>query len=189
MIFLRDRKLLFFKPRKTAGTSFEIALSRHAGPQDIVTPLVLGDELLRRKLGGHPPVNWADLDQEAAFEALIAQKAGDADTDQVLFSVKHARYVHHITPAKFAERAGEAELKEATVVTMARHPYEVLASQIRYFKRFQKRPESFEELAELYGDRFFTNLPYYHYKQRYLCLLYTSPSPRDRTRSRMPSSA
>ena len=25
--------------------------------------------------------------------------------------------------------------------------------------------------------------------QHYLCLLYTSPSPRDRTRSRMPSSA
>ena len=26
-------------------------------------------------------------------------------------------------------------------------------------------------------------------KEQYLCLLYTSPSPRDRTRSRMPSSA
>ena len=26
-------------------------------------------------------------------------------------------------------------------------------------------------------------------KEGYLCLLYTSPSPRDRTRSRMPSSA
>ena len=26
-------------------------------------------------------------------------------------------------------------------------------------------------------------------KQQYVCLLYTSPSPRDRTRSRMPSSA
>ena len=26
-------------------------------------------------------------------------------------------------------------------------------------------------------------------KKRYSCLLYTSPSPRDRTRSRMPSSA
>ena len=25
--------------------------------------------------------------------------------------------------------------------------------------------------------------------QQYICLLYTSPSPRDRTRSRMPSSA
>ena len=30
-----------------------------------------------------------------------------------------------------------------------------------------------------------TNLPFY----TYTCLLYTSPSPRDRTRSRMPSSA
>ena len=27
------------------------------------------------------------------------------------------------------------------------------------------------------------------FKQAYNCLLYTSPSPRDRTRSRMPSSA
>ena len=27
------------------------------------------------------------------------------------------------------------------------------------------------------------------YDDRYICLLYTSPSPRDRTRSRMPSSA
>ena len=29
----------------------------------------------------------------------------------------------------------------------------------------------------------------YRQLQRYVCLLYTSPSPRDRTRSRMPSSA
>ena len=28
-----------------------------------------------------------------------------------------------------------------------------------------------------------------HFPMSYLCLLYTSPSPRDRTRSRMPSSA
>ena len=30
---------------------------------------------------------------------------------------------------------------------------------------------------------------YVKYTQNYICLLYTSPSPRDRTRSRMPSSA
>ena len=30
---------------------------------------------------------------------------------------------------------------------------------------------------------------FYVWVPRYLCLLYTSPSPRDRTRSRMPSSA
>ena len=33
--------------------------------------------------------------------------------------------------------------------------------------------------------KYFANLPY----QLLPCLLYTSPSPRDRTRSRMPSSA
>ena len=32
-------------------------------------------------------------------------------------------------------------------------------------------------------------LPTLHYRQLRGCLLYTSPSPRDRTRSRMPSSA
>ena len=33
------------------------------------------------------------------------------------------------------------------------------------------------------------NIPYYASSSYYGCLLYTSPSPRDRTRSRMPSSA
>ena len=32
-------------------------------------------------------------------------------------------------------------------------------------------------------------LDYNAYINTYICLLYTSPSPRDRTRSRMPSSA
>ena len=43
----------------------------------------------------------------------------------------------------------------------------------------------YEDARELvYG------MPYSEWKQKYQsCLLYTSPSPRDRTRSRMPSSA
>ena len=44
---------------------------------------------------------------------------------------------------------------------------------------------------ELFYTQFFNDFPN-ELKQRYnviICLLYTSPSPRDRTRSRMPSSA
>ena len=43
---------------------------------------------------------------------------------------------------------------------------------------------AFEEILEGFGDTFVltSGLPI-------ICLLYTSPSPRDRTRSRMPSSA
>ena len=48
-----------------------------------------------------------------------------------------------------------------------------------------------EQLSNFYPDiqneKFISRFAVYH--QRYSCLLYTSPSPRDRTRSRMPSSA
>ena len=40
------------------------------------------------------------------------------------------------------------------------------------------------EIAEIYTDAFLEDLQLLN-----ICLLYTSPSPRDRTRSRMPSSA
>lgn len=168
MIYLRDRKLLFFKPYKTAGTSFEIALSRHAGQQDIVTPLVLGDELLRRKLGGQKPANWAEREIEAAFEAAVAKRSEGDDPDQRLFNPKTSRYFHHMTPNVFAMRAGEQVLQEATVVTMCRHPYEVLISQMFYFQRFRKMKEGVEDLLDRFAERVVTNVDFYHYKRRYL---------------------
>ena len=39
MILLHHPPLIFLKPHKVAGTSFEIALSRFAGPHDIITPI------------------------------------------------------------------------------------------------------------------------------------------------------
>ena len=46
---------------------------------------------------------------------------------------------------------------------------------------YQKASESLHKLMRLYPDSKLNKI--------YACLLYTSPSPRDRTRSRMPSSA
>ena len=39
------------------------------------------------------------------------------------------------------------------------------------------------------GQSYYTDFAYASTASYYICLLYTSPSPRDRTRSRMPSSA
>ena len=51
MIYLKDKKILFLKPIKVAGTSFEIALSKFASTSDIITPLEhIEDAELRRKL-------------------------------------------------------------------------------------------------------------------------------------------
>ena len=44
------------------------------------------------------------------------------------------------------------------------------------------------QCAELYPDKPIFDIPGVPYQTGH-CLLYTSPSPRDRTRSRMPSSA
>ena len=62
------------------------------------------------------------------------------------------------------------------------------AWQITLVARHEDRPKSkffidnlFDEFISLSGDRF--------YGEDKSCLLYTSPSPRDREKSRMPSSA
>ena len=56
-------------------------------------------------------------------------------------------------------------------------------AELDYGRELVNNIRSDEMLAELFGEGFADKLKYYP------CLLYTSPSPRDRTRSRMPSSA
>ena len=54
MILSHKHKLIFIKTAKTAGTSIEVFLSNHCGPQDIVTPIVPPVE-------GHQPRNYEGL--------------------------------------------------------------------------------------------------------------------------------
>ena len=51
------------------------------------------------------------------------------------------------------------------------------------------RQANFDSLTELPNRRMFYERLAQEIKKAHRCLLYTSPSPRDRTRSRMPSSA
>lgn len=51
MIVSHRHRFIFLKTTKTAGTSFEIALSRICGPDDIITANADEDEELRRSLG------------------------------------------------------------------------------------------------------------------------------------------
>lgn len=72
MILLRNKKLIFLKPRKVAGTSFEIALSRYAQPEDIVTPIIEGDENTRREMGFSGPANFMGNDGSILFKNHIS---------------------------------------------------------------------------------------------------------------------
>ena len=57
MIVSHRHQFIFIKTRKTAGTSLEIALSEHCGPDDIITPIDSADETQRQELGFRGPQN------------------------------------------------------------------------------------------------------------------------------------
>ena len=55
--------------------------------------------------------------------------------------------------------------------------------------RFREDPEFFTMICEMGAANFERVRSYVDLADHYLCLLYTSPSPRDKRQSRMPSSA
>jgi hypothetical protein len=58
MIICHPYRFIFLKTSKTAGTSIEIALSKFCGASDVITPISLADEAIRRDLGYPGPRNY-----------------------------------------------------------------------------------------------------------------------------------
>jgi hypothetical protein len=135
VIFLKKQNLLFIKSVKTAGTSVEIALSANATPQDIVTPLLPGDELLRMKEPYQFPVNWAQADKfETAhyvrMQALKALdlRADDPDLYQGVISAEQNRFFNHMRPGAIRSQLGAETFDKAHKISIVRDPYEQLIS-------------------------------------------------------------
>ena len=63
MIISHKYKFIFLKTRKTAGTWIEISLYRFCGDNDIITPISLEDEAIRKILGKKPQ-NYLDFDAQ-----------------------------------------------------------------------------------------------------------------------------
>lgn len=188
MLYLAKQNMLFLKPKKVAGTSFEIALSVSASSQDIITPISLEDELIRIDLKGQLPINWSRQPElESTYISLVQQihrlkKSGvvsdELKTKRVLLkdliNIKgHRLYYNHITPDEIKSNFGNEKFDNALKVTITRHPYEQLVSQAYWLSQGKHRKHI--PLNEIIDELLLEpapNTPYYFNGSQKLCNVY-----------------
>lgn len=130
MILSKAHNFIFLKTTKTAGTSFEIALSKYAGPEDIVTPISDEDELTRSRLGYRGPQNY--LEPPGLLERIGLRRP-------------RRRFTNHIPASLVRDRLGPEAFDRFYKVAVVRNPYDLTVS--RYYWSHRKQggtsPEHF----------------------------------------------
>ena len=122
MIFLTDCNLLFLKPRKVGGTSFEIALSKYANADDIITPISIADERTRRDLGSRGAQNYT----YGFYETITQRKAAWTLLTKRRFP---RRFYNHVPAADVMGLFGEERFSTAFKTSIIRNPFDVLVSK------------------------------------------------------------
>lgn len=107
MILSHRHKFIAFKTRKTGGTSFEIALSASAQPDDVITPIAPDDEKIRTELGFAGPRNYE-----------VSGAAGRAG----------ARFYNHIGAGEVQAMVPESIFGGYTKVAIVRNPFDYVVS-------------------------------------------------------------
>jgi len=133
MIASRAHGFIFFKTRKTAGTSIEIALTPHCGGKDILTPLAYEDELLRSPEGLLAARNYS-------FNKPLVKGFSDAYRDskikkyQMLMRrlARSQALFNHIPAKRLKKKLAPALWASAWKFTIERHPYEKVVSDAFY---------------------------------------------------------
>jgi hypothetical protein len=106
--------------------------------------------LLRLRQGGRLPANYSSSKLSeliyrlrVRFLALLKGRSQDeiarlnAFLKKIFRGAKRRVLYNHIKPQRIIERKGEAFFKDAFVVTMCRHPYDVLLSRV-YWEKHKK---------------------------------------------------
>ncbi len=118
MIVSHRHKFIFMKTRKTAGTSIEIALSEHCGPNDIISPNDPADEELRNELGFRGPQNrW-----------VSPLKLGISGIIGLLLRKEWAFHYNHCTADLVKHRIGKGKFQEYTSFCVVRNPWDKAVS-------------------------------------------------------------
>jgi len=145
MIISHKHKLIFIKPLKVAGTSFELALRNYCGPEDIITMCTPEDErvsLKRNKIHFQNENNGAkyfdhviglDVDFHVSGNVMNNDCYQGMGTILRVFEANSQRYYNHIEARKIKKRIGEDIFNSYTKVSIIRHPIDYLISNYYFF--------------------------------------------------------
>jgi DNA-binding cell septation regulator SpoVG len=139
VIISHRHRFIFMKTRKTAGTSLEIALSAHCGPEDVITPIVPEDEATRAELGFPGPQNCRIPLDRFPFGQ------GQHTPRQVAAMVRRRKapqYFNHIPAAQVRRAIGRDVWDSYFKFTIERNPFDKAVSGYWYYtKKKDQRPK------------------------------------------------
>lgn len=131
MIVSHKHKIIFIKPRKVAGTSFEIALSKFLDDKDIITPISRVDEEVRSARGFQGPCNF-NFGLVKLFTKDPNKPVSFSRWDLPL------KFYNHIPAAAAKSRLDASVWRDYRKVSIVRNPWD-RAISIFFWKNTKKR--------------------------------------------------
>ena len=149
MILCREYRFIFIKGVKVAGTSIEIALSALCGPEDIVTPITLVDELTRKTHGYRLPQNYhEDPDVERVHSELLRTLSPGT---LVSITLPKGRFYNHMPLTEVAANLGGIP-DDYLIICAERCPYRKViswANLLLGYDRYELGGEMRSDMATL----------------------------------------
>lgn len=132
MIISHKYKFIFLKTAKTASTSVEIALSKHCGKKDSITPMLPVDEEIRRGLQYRGSQNYLSPITDYSAKEII----------NLVFrrSEKKQRYYHHISAEEVKNYVGDKIWNSYYKFCIERNPWERFISLYFWVCQSEPRP-------------------------------------------------
>jgi hypothetical protein len=129
MIISHKYRFIFLKTAKTAGTSIEIALSRHLGKDDVVTPISAADEKVRGRQGFRGPQNFRVPLRQHNLRELAAAAIG-----------RRKRFYNHIPGVEVRNLIGDDIWNSYFKFCFDRNPFDRVISLYYWCHKAEPRP-------------------------------------------------
>jgi hypothetical protein len=136
LIISFSRKFIFLKTQKTGGTSVEIALSALCGPNDVLTPLALNEEQMRKKNG----LTAQNFLIPPRFRPWWARAHHMLGLDQLRSGTE---YYNHMSATAIRARMDPALFDSFKKVTIVRNPWDREVSLFYWHTRASRAPQDF----------------------------------------------